>query len=408
MLISDNINIRNTLLTERDLLTEEFLRELINEVSANISVHLTESERTAQITKKVIDRLHNVSSNLVVRLNTLIKTMVEHDSSLLFDDHLACISVPEMSLRDKVNIYCRMFHAFISDPNCVSFSVGNSSSLGNLTCQMMFILTLFSFATCRRVRSDGVLCLIVSGKSSTGKSQLIEAPLLQIAHQLVSSSSNEAGCGRFQVNSKSLILLTDIPILHLFGPDCERFKTIARAEPTTVKIHSAVQVLPPCFLLITTNDRLHDHILPAQNKNCMPEYRKSTLHPSSKLPGVKKISPEHLRAVRARFLECHVIKQCQQRLDDLQNSDLFCKQHMVLGLFKDVLNILETKEPNDFVSKYLYHYTINGLEKNASLHAMVDDCSLDVLNKQILQLKIKYKIIPPITCQPTSPSLLAL
>ena len=395
-------------------MTEEFLREIINEVSANLSGHLTESERTAQITKKVIDRLHIVSSNLVVRLNTLVKTMVEHDSSLLLDDNLANISVPELSLQEKVHIYCRMFNAFISDPECVSFRVANQSVLGNLTCEMVFILTLFSFATCRRVRSDGILCLVVSGKSSTGKSQLIEAPLLQIAHQLVSSSSGEAGCGRFQVNSKSLILLTDIPILHLFGPDCERFKTIARAEPTTVKIHSSVQVLPPCFLLITTNDRLHDHTLPPRNAHSMPVHYKSTLHPLSKMPNAKKISSEHLRAVRARFLECHVVKQCQQRPDDLRNSDLFSRQHMVLGLYMAVLNILEAHGPDDFVSKYLFHYAISGLEKNASVYAMVQECLLDGLLKQILQLKIKYKLVAmppilPLAPQPqviTSPNLL--
>ena len=394
--------IKNTLLSEKDLFTEDFLREIINEVSLNLSINLTENERTAIITKKVMDRLHDVGSSLVIRLNTLVKTMVERDSSLSLEDDLACIDVPELSLKEKVLIYKRMFYAFIGDPECVSFRVANVSFLGHLTYEELFVLTLFTFATCRRVRSDGILCLIVSGKSSTGKSQLIEAPLLQIAHQLISSSSSEAGCGRFEINSKSLILMTDIPILHLFGPDCERLKTIARAEPTTVKIYSSVQILQPCFLLITTNDRLHDHILPPRTKNGLPDHKKSSLHPSSMLPNAKKIPIEHLHAVRARFLECHVIKQCRQRPDDLRNSDMFGKRHMILGLYEGVYEILKRKEPRDFVSKYLYNYAICGLEKNASRYATIKDCQLDLIQKEISNLKLKYGLMSIVTT-PTQP-----
>jgi len=380
------LKIRDQLLSKKDIETESFLQDLMEQVASELPEHLTESERNTEMIKKVVGRLHSIGSSLVLKLNPLIKTIVEYKSALQTEGDLATINVPELGVREKSEIYKRMFYNFVSDQECVSYKISNKSDLGNLCHQELFVLTLFVFATCRRTRSDGLLQLFVSGKSSTGKSKLIEFPLLQLAHQTVSSSSGEAGCGRFNLNSKSLIILTDIPVSHLYGHDLEHWKTISRAEPTTVKVHSSTQVLPPCFLLATSNDRLHDHVVRPKNGAGLPRYLTSSVDS-------KRVRPEHLEALRCRFLEFHVLKACRQDPEDLRNSDLFRRNHLVLGIYDWVMQILVLHAPADFASKHLYHYAVSGLQKNSELYRQTFECSSEDLEKTMLNLKINYNLL---------------
>ena len=58
------------------------------------------------------------------------------------------------------------------------------------------------------------------GKSSVGKSLLFENVVLHTAHQLLSSSSSssgDAGVGRFQTGSKNTVIFHDINIGTLLG-----------------------------------------------------------------------------------------------------------------------------------------------------------------------------------------------
>jgi hypothetical protein len=92
------------------------------------------------------------------------------------------------------------------------------------------------------------------GKSSSGKSTILEAIIRQMAHKVLSSTSqsgSDTGVSRFEVGKKNMIFLHDIAIGKVFGVDFDNLKAIARAEPTAVKIHGHVTNLLPLHLFYT-------------------------------------------------------------------------------------------------------------------------------------------------------------
>ena len=353
-------SIRNLLLNKKDLIAESFLNQLLNEEAVNVPGELADDEKNLIISRRVESRLHSMGSTLVLKLNPLMRSMLLYRENLQSEQELATISVKQVSLKEKCLIYRRMFFNFIDAVGCVCFKVSNRRFLGQLSEREVFILTMFVFATCKRSRSDGMLMLYVSGISSCGKSRLIENVLLKTAHQLVSSSKAEAGVGRFNVDSKNLILLHDVPVSHLFGCDNERVKSLARGEATVVKVHSSTQVIHPCFLLVTSNERLNSFNVPSANSRCLPVHLPS----HAEAVGKKRIRKENYEAITSRFLEMHTHHVCHQEDVDLRNSDSFEKTHLILGLFDYVIQIMQKHEAGAFNSEHFYHYVISGLKKN--------------------------------------------
>ena len=379
-------SIRNLLLNKKDLIAESFLNQLLNEEAVNVPGELADDEKNLIISRRVESRLHSMGSTLVLKLNPLMRSMLLYRENLQSEQELATISVKQVSLKEKCLIYRRMFFNFIDAVGCVCFKVSNRRFLGQLSEREVFILTMFVFATCKRSRSDGMLMLYVSGISSCGKSRLIENVLLKTAHQLVSSSKAEAGVGRFNVDSKNLILLHDVPVSHLFGCDNERVKSLARGEATVVKVHSSTQVIHPCFLLVTSNERLNSFNVPSANSRCLPVHLPS----HAEAVGKKRIRKENYEAITSRFLEMHTHHVCHQEDVDLRNSDSFEKTHLILGLFDYVIQIMQKHEAGAFNSEHFYHYVISGLKKNYDLYSNTFEC--DKFSKSLLDLQSKYNV----------------
>lgn len=371
----------------RDRTAETFLKSLIDEESKNADDLDDEERRTSEVAKKVTARMHEVGASMALKFGPVLKAMLEHMETLNSQSELAVISVPSSGIKTKSDIFKRMFFRLLASPQ-TSFRVSKKSSLGNLTGHDYFVLSMFIFATCQRSGSDRMLALFVSGATSVGKSMCVEQVLMQNSHQLLSSSASaDPGCGRFNTRNKNVIMLRDTTLANIFSSDLDRLKCIARGETTTVKVHSSTEMLHPSFLFVSSNERLFDHTFftPSGFPDKAPSHARQ----------VKRATPEHLEAIRARFLEMHVRRRCHQDPEDLRQSYNFQRCHLIVATFDYCLQVLQQFQPSDFPSQHMYHYLLCGLEKNVALYAAAQKVESDGLSAIVSQLKAKYGLQPP-------------
>lgn len=392
-------NVKNILLSKKDLAAERLLENVTAQVSASAPSHLSADEKSVFVLRATQNRLQEISASLAFKLGPLTKVIVEQSNNQVLEDSFASIQVPGMSKAEKSLIYRRMFAAMVDNDTCVSFAVTNQRLLGNMRARDVYVLSLFIFVTCRRCKSDDLGMLFLSGRSSVGKSRLFENIILPTCHQLLSSSgSSDAGCGRFDTGNRNCVLLHDIPVKHLVSADCERIKTICRAETTVAKIHSSTVTLQPLFLFATSNERLLRHSVPStRGPSRMPICLPSQMNDGASAGGRgKRLHPENVLAVQNRFIEMYVRARPVQDEADLQNSDNFDRENFILAVFPRVLDRMEHYQLSDFPSKYFYAYVMAALDRNLNLYLQEfgehDDNDDDNISSQLIKLHEKYKV----------------
>ena len=358
---------------------------LIEHASTGLSDNLSEEEKAAEINKRVQAKLHGLGSTVALKLQPLLKAMTEHLENQQTEAELAVIELPCLGLAQKADIYKRLFFNTFENPDVAAFKVANKSALGNLDPKHYFYLLLFSMATCQRFRSDGLLQLYLSGASSVGKSTLIEDVLSSNAHQLVSSSSSSsAGCGRFNLRSRNILMLRDAVLSNVFGSDLNAVKMACRGEAFSAKTHGSTELVGAAFVLVSSNERLNKFSFPT--KTFMMDIYDSHVN----MPGTKKVREEHVDAIRARFLEVFIRKRCRQSIEDLREANGFRKIHLVTALYDTVRLLLNSYGPTDFASKHFYLYALSGLAKNAAPYCRTFGADPGVLCKQLELLQTKY------------------
>ena len=157
------------------------------------------------------------------------------------------ITLPATDMHSMALLYQEAIKTWL-DSEKVSFQTTNVPVAGKLSLKDCFVLHFFSFLCCYRCEWDNCFVLAVTGCSTNGKTVLFENPIMRNAHSFI----GEVGVGRYTVGSKSLLLYSDIALEHLLkGNDGEKFKTLARTERTTCKIHSHTEeVQLPLILLL--------------------------------------------------------------------------------------------------------------------------------------------------------------
>lgn len=352
----------------------------------------TDEEKSMEVYNKVLSQLYSLGSTVAIRFEPLLKATIEHLQKVRAETQFACVYIPPvLGLAEKSLVYRRMFFKIFGDDDVAGFRVASTDYLGQLTKREYFYLLFFTFATCKRVRSDGMLMLYLSGKSSVGKSSIVENALASSAHQLVTSGSSSSGCGRFQVKGKNILMLRDCTIKNLFGADMNTLKLACRGEVFSAKIHSSTEIVQPFFVMASSNERLNKFTF--KGKGNFPEIYDT----NADMPGSKRVRKEHVEAMQSRFLEVFVRKRANQTAEDLQESDNFTKVHLILGLFEVCLQIMQSHKPRDFPTKYFYHYVLSGLEKNAQLYTdtFCDDSKTKIFDDLCL---LKKMYIPELNC----------
>lgn len=377
--MEDVDNICNILLTKRDIASEQLLNIIIREENSTLAQNLSIDERNEILTKKTQQRLLNLSSALLLKLGPSIKSILEQKTALENDSQLVTIVPPLKNPIQQAEIYKRMFLNVLNDVEATSFSCVNKLLLGNICERDLFILNLFTFLTCKRIRGDNVLQIYISGISSSGKSQIFESVIFPLAHNLVTANTSD-GCGRFDTNGKSILFMHDSSIAALLSKDCDKIKAICRGETVTAKKHSTTITLEPLFVFVTSNERLLNH----QIVNSKTNWPIKLISDANIL---HKNKLHHLLPIQNRFLEMHIRKLPHQKEYDLRNSDNFTKQDFILGLYPIVIEIMKKYRTEDFYTPYLYMYVIGGLLKHVDLYASFYE--LPKIDLHLLQEKYK-------------------
>ena len=196
------------------------------------------------------------------------------------------------------------------------------------------------------------------------------------------------------------VVLHDVNIATLLGPDIEKIKSIARSETCVSKVHSSTTTMSPMFLFYTSNERLFKHTVGGS----IPGSSLPLSFPSqAQMPGKKRVSSENLEAIKARFLEMFCHKAPKQDKEDLKRGVNFDRSHFLLGTTPRAMALLEKYQLSDFPSNHLPAYIISALTKNADfIMGHLAETSVDTKNtppsaenyrQRLASLKKKYNVL---------------
>ena len=409
-----------SLLTTRDQNVDSFLRNLTETGDRN-AVELLDEAEEQQILAEAEDKLAEASPMLCHKYGTVLKALLAHKQQQEFTRTYS--QLPKCVV-EKVNlcqIYSACFEKWINSEH-LSFSTLNRTSLGQLSAKDCYVAHLFSMSCCRRVKGDDSFAISVVGRSSVGKTRVIE-------HCLQSASftyASEPGVGRFNVKNRPILLYRDIEVGKLVsGADSSKFKTICRSEMTSVKVHSATITLPPLWVVVSSNQRINSHTFP-KKKNPPPEStadeasppKKFTnafnwpaepstsssnqpgqlllpsLYPSQLVEPGKKVErmEESIRAIQNRVLELYVRDRPDLSAAPLPSGVIFQRSHLVVGIYSTILDLMERNQPEDFYSPVLISYLLTGLTDNLKMFQSLwqDEELAQVYRTKIVHLILKY------------------
>jgi len=413
----------SALLSTKDVKVELFLQEIMSQLMCeDLPPNATVDEIEKAYSDKIGEKISGISAVLWHRVGPVVEKLLNQKlKSALENQIVTVVSIVE-PMNDMVHRYRALFLEFILSPK-LSFAGGHKNAFRQVSARDYWIFMYFVMGTCRRIRGDQCVQIGLVGDTSIGKSTLFEAPLTDTAHYYVS----DAGIGRFKVDNKTVLFFHDIDINDIcFGKDRDLIKTVARSEPTVSKIHSATASIPPVHLFYTSNTNLFNHkvsptLLPPkgikrewsttlavpstsstysdigefdtlhhlQNQNSQLSPWNSYSHVSDLI--VTSKNKRHVQAVRSRFLECFCPSIPFLDMNLFPRGGNFQRQHMILGIYQHVLNLLENSySPSDFASPVLPLYLLSGLAKHARGYETLLSISSISVSDKIIQLAEKY------------------
>jgi hypothetical protein len=361
----DISEIRAKCLSKKEIYSEDFVRQEID-ACARETLEQYEGapadENLQRVYDQAMDKVRGMSVALALKCHPVVKQQLAHQQNLILDAKFAKTTFKDVPMARMVSFYKKCFFQLFEDDNCVSFETVDRGLGSKVNRRDLFYLTMWIFATCRREPGDHLLQLAITGISSVGKSTLVENVMLEGGHNLTS----EEGVGRYDTGKKNLLLLHDVDLdVLVCGPDADKIRALTRGETTSAKVHSSVTILPPLFVLITSNGRLLDHRV--REKALIGSHEFTTVLPSKMTlsgPGRRR-DEETVNAIKNRFLECHIRRRPENRLKQFKRLGTFKRIHFVLAMFVRVVHLLERYKPADFYSEAVYFYALSGLKLNA-------------------------------------------
>ena len=187
---------RDLLLNAREICSEELLEKITRLAEKKMGRKLSADEKRQCLTRETTVILQSLSPSIAVKLAPVLKAHLNQTFNSDLDKILATVDLPDVCPVRRCAAYCRMLNTLLfRSKDKVSFVTTSPGLLGKLQPEHVFLLTFFAFVTCKRVKSDNLLQLAVTGRSSVGKSTLFENVLMETSHQLLTSSTSRASDG---------------------------------------------------------------------------------------------------------------------------------------------------------------------------------------------------------------------
>ncbi len=367
------------LLSNKEILTEEFLKSFLegfeqrNGSFSDLPADLSIQEQLL----KAEQELSECSILFSHKYNPIVKAFIKAQ----FEKHLnARYGVIAIEMEDEetmADMYLNCYWHFISDFDSIHFAALDRSLIKNIHMADYFTLMFYSMSTVKRQEGDNCLSLLIVGASSTGKTAIFESPLQQVSHNF----TNESGVGRFNCNGKSVLLLHDVPINVLTrARDMEKLKAIARTEPVSVKVHSKTISLSPIFIVATSNQLLYSHRFkhPERKGINFKTFYTSDIQPSPSM------TEADTKAIKYRFIEMMVRQRPIIPSECIPKSGTFKRNHLIKGLYGDIVFLLEDYNRDDFGSEYVFLYALIALSKNFPI--------LSLANQALFKPKLTFLI----------------
>jgi len=354
------------LLTSRELRVEHHLEDIFKNLSAPQNRSASEMARVWR--DEVKQKLAAMSVTVTHKTAPLVQILLDQKVAYEMSRNFVSVRTRELDIATMVSNYRDCFETWIDDSDSVNFKATNTDLLGRLSAKDMYTLTFFSMCTNHRVHNDNILQLGLVGRSSCGKSTLFESVLMEGSH----ITTQEPGVGRFSTGNKPVLMFHDVSVQALAqSRDTDKIKTIARTEPTAVKVHGTTEDLNPLFIFYSSNERLMGHDFPPSP--CSQSWTVSGIRYNHQvvMNGKRALSEDCLLAIQNRFIECFVRKAPPLHRDRLPRSGGFRRLHGVLGMFRRVLSILAAHDADDFVSPVLCQYVLKGLAGNAAVYGAI-------------------------------------
>ena len=282
-------------------------------------------------------------------------------------------------------VYSKCFSNWI-DSSCVSVQSPNKILLKNLLPKDCYILTFYSMACVKRIKFDECFALSIVGKSSCGKSRILEAVLQESSF----SFNSEKGIGRYNgCKHRPILMYHDIDLSVLCkGTDGAIFRSLSRTEPTNVKVHSSLITLPPLWIIISSNQRVNSHTFEKNldsvetknkfvsnsffskggcNSSNLDKYESQLTIVGSK----RELLQESLVAVRMRVLELFLKAQPNLKSTPLPSGVMFTRVNLIVGVYNRIVYTMKKYNPDDFYSPVLISYVLTALCYNYNLYAKI-------------------------------------
>lgn len=407
------------LLKAKEIETEALLKDIVESLPIPENASVSELAKIwKEETRQKVTKMSAVFSH---KVGPLIDLLCDQKISEIVNQSFARIEPLNVDAIEMITSYKHCFNSFMDAEEYVSFRTANQVLVGNISLKDLYILTFFAMATCRRTKNDNLLQLGMVGMSTSGKSTIFESILLEGSH----ITTNETGCGRYQVGNKPVLLFHDVEIRTLAcGTDTEKIKALARTEPAATKVHSTILNLPCLFIFYSSNERMMDHgfkvksafdrsgdggpktmsqavLTQSEQGNKMSYASKKGKAPATKQakwevypsqvnqPGKKRVSDDMLCAVQSRFIEAFVRAPPPIDANYMPKYGGFSRMHGILGMYKRVARILNFYQPADFQSPVLVQYVLNGLCNNYAAYTSLF-CTKEKVSTCLKRLIEKY------------------